>query len=265
MIHSSMQPDYSQNLDLQNTQQNLWLGPKFTKPITNNMSERELLGYPESYVATRFENNVFEDTASILGKPLAELTDIVENQHIPLNTRLAAGNLLAMVGDSRINAYNPQMVDIPGGEIYIGLESEKVEYIFQMYRDLGIDRTWIEKEVPRHKVFLRPYHLAKFPVTNLEYREFLKSTGDAELPTSWEFGRFPVERSNHPVYSLTAQSADAYTQWLSEKTGRKFRLPTEAEWEFAAAGFHGFEFPWGDNFEPDCANTGETGLLTSFI
>lgn len=257
-----MQLDNSQ-INLQNTEQNCWFKPKFAKPITNNMSERELLGYPESYVPTQFENNVFQDTASILGKSLAELTNIVENQHIPLNIRLAAGNLLAMVGDPRINTYNPEMVDIPGGDIYIGLEPEKVEYVFQMYRDLGIERTWIEKEVPRHQVFLRPYRLAKYPVTNLEYREFLKSTGATELPTSWEFGRFPVERSNHPVYSVTAQSSGAYAQWLSEKTGRKFRLPTEAEWEFSAGGFDGFEFPWGDNFEVDCANTGETGLLTT--
>ena len=75
--------------------------------------------------------------------------------------------------------------------------------------------------------------------------------------------RYPEERANHPVYTVSAAAAMAYTRWLARRTRRNFRLPTEAEWEFAAAGPQGLEFPWGDNFDADRANTAETGLFTT--
>ena len=89
----------------------------------------------------------------------------------------------------------------------------------------------------------------------------MEKTGHNVFPTSWEYGIYKAELANHPVYSIDAKDADLYAQWLSEKTGRKFRLPTEAEWEYAAAGGKGLEFPWGDNFDADHANTVESGIF----
>jgi formylglycine-generating enzyme required for sulfatase activity len=62
---------------------------------------------------------------------------------------------------------------------------------------------------------------------------------------------------------VSPEDADAYAAWLARTTGRRFRLPHEAEWEFAAAGAAGLEFPWGPNFQADHANTAETGLFQS--
>ncbi len=98
-------------------------------------------------------------------------------------------------------------------------------------------------------------------MTNQEYRDFLIDTAYPEIPSSWSFRRFPVERSNHPVYTLSAEACDAYVQWLASRTGRDFRLPTESEWEFAATGTDGREFPWGEKFDPLLANTCETGIF----
>jgi formylglycine-generating enzyme required for sulfatase activity len=100
-------------------------------------------------------------------------------------------------------------------------------------------------------------------VTNREYRDFLLDSGHEGLPTSWPLGRYPAERGNHPVHTVTADAAAAYAQWLSRKTGRGFRLPDEAEWEHAAGGPDGLEFPWGETFDTERANTVESGLMTT--
>jgi formylglycine-generating enzyme required for sulfatase activity len=171
--------------------------------------------------------------------------------------------LLALVGDPRICVERPAMVDILGGDVEIGLPSDEVGTILDRFVGLGIDRSWIEKECPRHQVTLSPYRLARYPVTNAEYRVFLLDTGHSELPSSWHFRRFPQERANHPVYTISAESADGYARWLAQRTGRGFRLPTEAEWEWAAAGPERREFPWGAIFDADLANTAETGLFSS--
>jgi formylglycine-generating enzyme required for sulfatase activity len=62
---------------------------------------------------------------------------------------------------------------------------------------------------------------------------------------------------------VSTQDADAYLAWLSEVTGTAHRLPTEAEWEHAAKGFAGQEYPWGAEFDESAANTRETGVHTT--
>src|SRR5262249_259109 len=103
----------------------------------------------------------------------------------------------------------------------------------------------------------------RYPVTNQEYRQFLDETGHTSLPTSWVFGAFPSDRANHPVYTITPGDAEAYAGWLSVRTGRRFRLPTEVEWEYAARGRDEREFPWGDSFDAAKANTVELRLLST--
>ena len=235
--------------------------PTFSAPVHSRMSERDLLGYPASYCATFDEAELTRCYEALRSLPVGELVRKVGDAGDGLASRLAAGNLLALLGDPRLDAYDPPMCDVPAAEVQVGLDWGEVNSLLRRYNSLGVAREWLEKECPRHSVKLEAYKIGKFPVTNFEYREFLVGSGFDEIPTSWPLGRYPHERMNHPVYGVTPRGADAYAAWLAARTRRAFRLPTEAEWEYAAAGPAGLEFPWGEEFEADRANTAEGGLL----
>ena len=81
-----------------------------------------------------------------------------------------------------------------------------------------------------------PYFLCRHPVTNAEYAEFVEETGH-RAPGYWNGTACPVGREKHPVLSVSYTDVLAFCAWKSERTkGWKFRVPTEAEWENAAAG-----------------------------
>src|ERR1700722_6769097 len=100
-------------------------------------------------------------------------------------------------------------------------------------------------ERPIHRVRVDPFLLAAAQVTNAAYGCFLGATGTTPPPFSQD------PNFNHPRQPVTGVSwheAIRYCEWLSSQTGRRYRLPTEAEWELAARG--GLEqkpFPWGDD------------------
>src|SRR5262249_42485092 len=96
-----------------------------------------------------------------------------------------------------------------------------------------------------------------------EYQSFLADTEYSALPTSWRFGRYPHERANHPVWSISEAAAGMYASWLSHRLGRRVRLPTHAQWEYAACGGDDREYLWGNEFDPDAANTVEAGPLST--
>jgi formylglycine-generating enzyme required for sulfatase activity len=124
-----------------------------------------------------------------------------------------------------------------------------------------------KNETPQHEVRLRTYRIGLYPVTNEQYAEFVKQ---AKHPTPKKTGWFgktpPKNKLDHPAVGVSWNDALAYCRWLSEQTGRAYRLPTEAEWEKAARGDDGRIYPWGNAWKPgccNCANT-ETTSVTAF-
>ncbi len=222
------------------------------------MTDREAMCLPSHYIdsAVIDINDEIEQVRALSVNDLVTIIDTSDS----IKLRYAAGLILGLIGDPRIKVLSPEMIKISGGDFYIGIDIKEVADVVARYQDVGVEEKWILKEAPRHKVNVNTFSMAKYPVTNLEYREFLLNTQHDELPTSWSLGVFPVEKANHPVYSISLASIDKYIQWLNKKTGENYRLPTEQEWEVAASGYEQKEFPWGDFFDSSHANTVELGI-----
>src|SRR5277367_1250217 len=112
-----------------------------------------------------------------------------------------------------------------------------------------------ENERPVHQVWIDAFYLAACQVTNTEYARFLAATGSPATPF-WNDPNF--NHSEQPVVAVSWFEAVKYCEWLNEMSGRKYRLPTEAEWERAARG--GVEsklYPWGDDPPESLPNYGE--------
>ncbi len=100
-------------------------------------------------------------------------------------------------------------------------------------------------ERPRHRVWLDAFAIGRAPVSNREYAAFL-ADGGAEPPAWWRHARF--DHPEQPVVGVSWFEAMRFCEWLSQREGSRYRLPTEAEWEKAArGGLEGARFPWGED------------------
>ncbi len=151
--------------------------------------------------------------------------------------------------------FEPQMVKIPAGKFLMGFSKEQAA---QAIKD-GLDKSWVEWAQPQHTVELSEYFIGKYPITNREYQAFVKDAKN-KPPRGWDGDQFPEGKGGHPVVHVSWNNATEYCKWLSEKTKKQYRLPTEAEWEKAARGEDGRAYPWGDEFDPNKANTAESGI-----
>jgi formylglycine-generating enzyme required for sulfatase activity len=146
----------------------------------------------------------------------------------------------------KVQYFEPETIHIPAGTFMMG--SPVVP---------GIPN----HETSQHEIHLPEYRLGKFPVTNAQYEEFIRQTGRLVTPSmGWDGQRVRRDFDRHPVSGVTWFEALAYCQWLSEKTGRKYSLPNEAQWEKAARGGKSSTYPWGNEFDPKRSNQGCTAL-----
>ena len=111
-------------------------------------------------------------------------------------------------------------------------------------------------EVPQQKVFLDPYEIDRYEITNIQYQRFVQAAA-VKAPPYWIGAAFPEGQADFPVVGVTWEEAGAYCQWLGK------RLPTEAEWEKACRSSDGRVYPWGDAWEAGFGNTGPLAISSN--
>jgi formylglycine-generating enzyme required for sulfatase activity len=150
------------------------------------------------------------------------------------------------------NLLGISMVRIPGGEFTMGADPE--DPLVQDFWSSYDKRLEFESGLRPHRVQVSDFYLAETPVTNVQFELF--EPGHRRSGTGWD---------DAPVVDVSWHSAVRFCLWLSEIEGQTYRLPTEAEWEYAArAGKEGLAFPWGTEFlldgKPMCHGIGSGGV-----
>ena len=159
----------------------------------------------------------------------------------------------------------PVLVGMPSGQFIRG--SSKSE---QPRRTNEGPQLWVR--------FFRPYAIGAFEVTREEWAVFVKDTGYAEsrmcilhdgtrqpYPQGDAWAKSGIAQTDRdPVVCISPQDARAYTAWLSRRTGKQYRLPTESEWEYAARAGTTTPFWWGDKIDTARANCNGCGSLWDF-
>jgi formylglycine-generating enzyme required for sulfatase activity len=147
----------------------------------------------------------------------------------------------------RQHPFEPDLVEIAGGEFSMGAD----------------DGARFER--PSVQVALPGYAISRCPITNAQFEYFVRDNRVEVAPeVGWTLapvGQEPAaDKRNHPVVGLSWDEARGYCEWLAARSGRPYRLPTEAEWEKAARGTAGRRYPWGDTFDATRCNSAESGI-----
>jgi formylglycine-generating enzyme required for sulfatase activity len=147
------------------------------------------------------------------------------------------------------------LVEVPGGEFAKGAKKERMEAFLKRLDLLNDHNTEVLTEEKWEEVDLRTLWIQRHPVTNAQYEAFANANPSHTKPAHWNAAApfYPPEKADHPVVGVCHADAEAYATWV------KMRLPTELEWEKAARGTDGRNYPWGDEFDVNRCNTWEAG------
>jgi formylglycine-generating enzyme required for sulfatase activity len=163
-----------------------------------------------------------------------ELEEILSQNTIE-EERVAISKNLLMIG-------NIEFIKIPSGKFIMGSKDDN---------PLAFDN-----ETPQHTMELPDYWMAKFTLMNDQYFTYI---GEGNHPVlDWK------KKNNHPVVNITWHNAMDYCIWFNKQyktelqnAGITVNLPTEAQWEKAARGEYGNEWPWGNKFDKNNCNSAE--------
>ena len=205
---------------------------------------------------------------------LAEaLAEVVEGTALPLEYRIQAGELLGNLGDPRLGVcdLNIQTVKFTARTLLIDEPKSR-----SRCDDKGSDQITVNVA----------FELARYPVTNAQYALFIAANGyesknwwdvagrkwleskKHRAPSEWNSPRFGSARPNHPVIGVNWYETTAFCRWLTQylNDGYTYRLPSEAEWEYAARGTAPRAYPWGLELpDSERANFNQTINGTSVV
>ncbi|MEQ8786442.1 MAG: bifunctional serine/threonine-protein kinase/formylglycine-generating enzyme family protein [Pirellulaceae bacterium] len=172
------------------------------------------------------------------------------------------------------NSIGMKFTVIPPGDFMMGSSDEEIQKLIEEAKEQSeffkVYSEWIPNEGPQHRVTLtKPFAMGVFEVTRGQFRQFVDATGyktEAEKDGKGGYGYrsgkwmrspeflwnttlgFDTEQTDdNPVVNVSWNDAVAFCKWLSQKEGVTYRLPTEAEWEFACRAGNPGRFCFGDD------------------
>ena len=201
----------------------------------------------QARAAAAYRSEQERSRAELAARTLAELeaqlplaTDAVADPEGVLRDRFLDGS-----------GKGPELVLVPTGRFQMGSpEAERKKAI-----EAGAQKAWVERETPQHWVGIeKPIAMGRYPVTVGEWRAFVAaSRWRAQGDVNWASPGFR-QTDEHPVVGVTWHDAQQYLIWLAAQTGQAYRLPSEAEWEYACRAGTKTAFSFGDEINTGLAN-----------
>lgn len=205
------------------------------------------------------------------------LVGILSGRELPAPERADCGECIGVLGDTRpgtgIGSHgypDPLMCPIESGSVILGTSSQEAEAV--------IVHPWARgwtfgRETPVSEIYFEEFAISKYPITVAQFEAFL-SNGDGYdneawwIPAGLEWKRSsggPVppqwgQVGNLPRTNVSWFEAQAFCKWFSWIRGEIFRLPTEAEWEYAAKANSAGWFQWGNEFDIQACNSSASGF-----
>ena len=198
------------------------------EPDFDSGTETETVAAPEE-VPTQVvepETGVTKEIAPV------ETPVVTTTKTAPAPKKVASAAMQEFQDTLKDGSKGPKMVWIPSGSFAMGSPGTSTS----------------KDERPRHDVKVKKFALSKYEITIAEYEKYAKAT-KRPLPDD-----LYMEHDTSPVVLVKWDDAYTYAKWLSEQTGQKYRLPSEAEWEYAASGGRESPFWWGYEEKPGMAH-----------
>ena len=151
------------------------------------------------------------------------------------------------------NSVALDMVAIPAGSFWMGTEDREIKKLCQTY-----EKDWFRRESPQHEVTLPTFFMGRYPITQAQWRVVAGwEEVEQKLEPDPSYFKKPyrgIDRWTLPVDNISWDDAKEFCARLSNKTKKEYRLPTEAEWEYACRAGTTTPFHFGETISTDLAN-----------
>ncbi|MFC0134629.1 serine/threonine protein kinase [Massilia eurypsychrophila] len=212
--------------------------------LENEEQQRQAL---QAKAAAAYRAEQQRARAAIAARTEAELAALLPSANSPVAD--AEGVLRDRYRDG--SGTGPDLVLIPTGRFQMG----SPEHERKKAMEAGSQKPWLDRETPQHWVGIeQPIAMGRYPVTVRQWREFVEATDwQPQGQFNWAAPGF-AQADDHPVVGVSWHDAQLYLRWLTTMTGQVYRLPSEAEWEYACRAGTKTAFYFGDTISTDLAN-----------